>query len=123
MYVFFCVRCTIVIEHYDFGQIVINGKRYTQDLIIFPDRVADGWWRNEGHRLSINDLKDVVQAKPEVLIVGTGYSGLMKVPAEVKERMKSENIELIVENTREACKIYNRLAQTRNVVAAFHLTC
>lgn len=112
-----------MIEHYDFGQIVISGKRYTRDLIIFPDHVADGWWRNEGHRLSIDDLKDVLQAKPEVLVVGTGYSGLMKVPAEVKERLKSERIELIVENTREACKTYNRLSQSRNVVAAFHLTC
>lgn len=112
-----------MIEHYDFGEIKINGKQYTRDLIIFPDRVFEGWWRKEGHGLSIEDLKGVLETKPEVLIVGTGYSGFMKVSGEVKERLKSENVELVVEKTKEAWKTYNRLAQTKQVVAAFHLTC
>lgn len=112
-----------VIESYGFGRITIDGKQYTTDVIIFPDHVRDGWWRKEGHRLSIEDLKDVLQAKPEMLVVGTGYYGFMKVPNEVKEHLKSKKIELIVENTKEASKTYNRLASTKGVVAAFHLTC
>ena len=112
-----------MIEFYDFGQIVINGKRYTTDVIIFPDRIKDGWWRREGHRLSIDDIKEVVQAKPEVLIVGVGFHGYMKVPNEVKEYFASKKIKVIVENTREACKTYNRLAKSKRIIAAFHLTC
>ncbi|RLI30667.1 hypothetical protein DRO48_02760, partial [Candidatus Bathyarchaeota archaeon] len=45
------------IEAYGFGYIVVDGKRYTSDVIIFPDRVMDGWWRKEGHRLYVDDLK------------------------------------------------------------------
>lgn len=112
-----------MIEFYDFGEITVDGKRYTSDVIIFPDRVDDGWWRKEGHRLGIDDLKTVLEAKPEVLVVGTGYNGYMKVPSEVKEYLTSKKIELIVESTREAYKTYNRLASTKKVVAAFHLTC
>jgi len=112
-----------MIEFYDFGQIVINGKRYNSDLIVFPDRVRDGWWRKEGHRLHVEDLKDVFEAKPEVLVVGTGYPGLMKVPAETKEYVKSKGIELIAQNTREACETFNRLVKSRKVVAVLHLTC
>lgn len=113
-----------MIEFYDFGQITINGRQYTTDVIIFPDRVKDRWWRREGHRLSIDDLKEVVQAKPEVLIVGTGYHGCMDVPIEVTNFLASNKIELIVENSGEAWKTYNRLAkQSKRVVAAFHLTC
>jgi len=112
-----------MIEFYDFGQIQIDGKRYTTDLIIFPDHVLDGWWRKEGHRLSIDDLKDVLRDKPEVLIIGTGYNGYMKVPNDLREYLKSNKIELIVESTREAFKTYNRLASTKKVIAAFHLTC
>jgi hypothetical protein len=27
---------------------IINGKRYTSDLIVFPEKALSGWWR-EGH--------------------------------------------------------------------------
>lgn len=112
-----------MIDSYDFGRIVINGKRYNSDLIVFPDKVRDGWWRKEGHRLHVEDLKDVLEAKPEVLVVGTGYSGLMRVPSETRKYVESEGIELIAQNTTEACKTFNRLVKSRKVVAALHLTC
>lgn len=112
-----------MIESYNFGRIVIDGKRYTSDVIIFPDRVKDGWWRKEGHRLYIEDIQEVLKEKPDILVVGTGYAGLMKIPPETRERLKSEGIQLIAENTRKACKTYNRLSKSRRVIAALHLTC
>ena len=112
-----------MIDSYDFGRIVINGKRYNSDLIVFPDNVRDDWWRKEGHRLHVEDLKDVLEAKPEVLVVGTGYSGLMTVPPETRKYVESEGIELIAQNTAEACRTFNRLVKSRKVVAALHLTC
>lgn len=112
-----------MIDSYDFGRIVINGRRYTTDLIVFPDRVKDGWWRKEGHNLHIEDLDEAVQDTPEVLIVGTGHSGLMKIPAETREYVESKEIELIAQRTAEACKTFNRLVKSKKVVAALHLTC
>jgi hypothetical protein len=32
-----------VIEAYDFGVRVINGKSYTSDLIVYEEQVFDGW--------------------------------------------------------------------------------
>lgn len=112
-----------MIDSYDFGRIVIDGRRYTTDVIIFPDRVKGGWWRMEGHRLHVEDLEEVLRERPAVLIVGTGYSGLMRVPNEVRDFFESMGIELIAQSTREACKTFNRLVQSRQVVAALHLTC
>jgi hypothetical protein len=113
-----------MIESYDFGQIVINGRKYSSDIIILPDNtVKDNWWRKEGHKLCLEDLKEVFEAKPEVLVVGTGYNGFMKVSREVKDFAKSKNIKLVVENTRKAWQTYNRLRLSKKVVAAFHLTC
>jgi len=112
-----------MIEFYDFGQITIDGRRFTRDLIIFPDRVRDGWWRREGHQLSMHDLKEVVEAKPEVLVIGTGYNGYMDVPSDVRDFFASREIELVVEKTSEACETYNRLAKSKRAVAALHLTC
>jgi hypothetical protein len=112
-----------MIDSYDFGRIVINGRQYTTDVIVFPDQVKDGWRRKEGHSLHIKDLEEVVQKSPRVLIVGTGYSGLMKVPAETKEYIESKGIELIAQNTAGACKTFNSLVKFKKVVAALHLTC
>jgi len=113
-----------MIDSYDFGQIVINGRRYTSDVIVFPDRVREHWWRREGHRLHVKDIEGAVQEeKPEVVVVGTGYSGLMRVLPETENYVKSMGIELIVQDTREACKIFNRLVKSKRVIAALHLTC
>jgi hypothetical protein len=112
-----------MIDSYDFGRIVINGKRYNSDLIVFSDRVRDGWWRKEGHRLHVEDLKDVLEFKPEVLVVGTGYSGLMRIPLETRKYVESEGIEFLAQKTAEACETFNRLVKSRKVVAALHLTC
>ena len=112
-----------MIDSYDFGRVVINGKHYSNDLIIFRDKVRTSWWRKEGHRLHVEDLKDVLEAKPEVLVVGTGYSGLMTVPPETRKHVESEGIELITQKTAEACKIFNRIVKSRKAVAVLHLTC
>ena len=113
-----------MIDSCDFGRIVIDGKQYTSDLIIFPNRVMSGWWRKEGHRLHINDLDEVVKEKTGVLIIGTGHSGLMKVPTETKEFMEGKGFELIIQPTEEACKTYNSLVKSgKRILAALHLTC
>lgn len=113
-----------MIDSYDFGQIVIDGRCYTSDVIVFPDRVRDKWWRREGHRLHVEDVEGAVrEEKPEVLVVGTGYSGLMKVLPDTEKFLKSEGVELVVQSTREACKTFNRLVKSKRVIAALHLTC
>ena len=115
-----------LIESYDFGFIVIKGRRYTSDVIVFPERVVDGWWRREGHRIYVDDLKEIFthEPKPKVLLVGTGYYGLVKVAPEVQNTLKSQGIELVAQPTREACRTYNQLLKSnRRVAGAFHLTC
>jgi hypothetical protein len=66
---------SIPIDSYRFGQIVVNGQAHHKDVIILPDRVVGGWWRKEGHLLSLDDLQAVIEAAPEVLVVGQGQTG------------------------------------------------
>lgn len=112
-----------MIENYDFGQIFINGEKYNSDLIIFKDHIYDSWWRKEGHNLCIDDITEIIDKKPDTLIIGTGYYGLMKVSEELIKYLESNNIEVIIKKTKDACDEYNTLHQKKNVVAAFHLTC
>lgn len=111
------------IDSYSFGQIVINGQKYTSDVIVFPDRVQGDWWRDEGHELNLKDITGIINVNPDILLVGTGAPGLMKVLPEAEREAEVRNIQLIVQPTGEACDIYNQLSQTQRVVAALHLTC
>ena len=112
-----------MIENYRFGHIEINGKEYTSDVKIFSDHVQAKWWRTSGHLLTINDVENILQNPPEVLIIGTGSAGVMKVPEEVQQKIRKQGIELIVERTGDACNTYNELENSKQVVAALHLTC
>ena len=106
-----------MIDSYDFGVMVINGKRYTSDVIVFPEKIIDGWWRREGHKVYTEDLK-------EILVIGTGYYGLMKISPEASEALKSHEIELVAQPTGEAYQTFNKLLKSnKRVAGAFHLTC
>jgi hypothetical protein len=112
-----------MIEFYNFGRIVIDGKEYTSDVIIYPGRVDSSWWRKEGHRLQVVDIDKAIAEKPEILIIGTGASGLMEVSKEVESYITSKGIRLMVDTTKKACQAYNRLSQSSKTIAALHLTC
>jgi len=113
-----------MVEEYRFGKIVIDGVAYDHDVIIHPGGVRPNWWRKEGHRLHPEDIREVLEeAKPEVLIVGKGKYGLMKIPEETQKYVESLGIELQALNTDEAVRAYNELASKRRTVGAFHLTC
>jgi len=112
-----------MIQSYSFGKITIDGKEYTSDLIIYKNTINDKWWRKEGHNLHLEDLVDVLNENPKILIIGTGAYGLMKVPSELIKYLNEKDIRVIVKKTEVACTEYNKFLQTEDVVALFHLTC
>ncbi len=52
------------IDHYEFGRILVDGREETRDLIIPPDRVVRNWWRQQGHALVVDDLREVLDELP-----------------------------------------------------------
>lgn len=111
------------IEDYSFGKMLIGGKTYTSDLIIYPDCIDDNWWRSEGHLLQMPDLEDIIARGPEIVVVGTGYMGVMRVPEEIGRQLLERNILLYVARSGKAVEIYNNISGDKKVIAAFHLTC
>jgi hypothetical protein len=112
-----------MIDSYSFGSITVNGKRYTSDVIIYPDRVDSSWWRRQGHNLCMEDLREVIQCKPEVLVIGQGKPGRMAVGADLVDKLNQRGIQVHSAPTGKAVKLYNRLSPEKKVVAALHLTC
>lgn len=111
------------IDSYSFGRLVVDGRIYTSDVILYPERIDASWWRKEGHRLEAEDLAEVVAARPHILIIGTGYSGVMTVPRETLDFLAAKGIIVRVERTGTAVEAFNKLQGKTSVIAALHLTC
>ncbi len=101
-----------------------DGMNLCKDLKIIEDRIIENWWRKDGHRVDTGDITDILAASPEVLVIGTGYAGFMKVSDSLDSALKNRNIRLIAEKTPQAVKTFNELhSRGKSVAAAFHLTC
>ena len=109
------------IQEYSFGKMNIDGKIYAEDLIIFPDKIKDNWWRKEGHLLQLNDLNEVWN-NCKKLIIGKGYDGMMEISNDVKKKCKELRIKLVFGKTKEMVKEYNN-SDKEKTIAGFHLTC
>ena len=113
-----------MIEACAFGIIMIDGKKYTSDLIIYPDgRVEDRWWRKNGHRLSEEDIRGLIASMPRVIIAGSGVSGQMRVEPELEALLADKGIRFVSKPNQKAMEIYNELSASEEVGACFHLTC
>ena len=113
-----------LVDEYEFGRIVLDGRTYERDVIVTPSRVVSPWWRREGHALVLDDLREVAEEEVEHVVIGTGYSGMVKVSREVLEFFRKRGVEVHVADTRRAVKIYNELVRKGfRVMGAFHLTC
>ena len=111
------------IEDYQFGQMVVDGRPHTRDLILLPDRVMANWWRKEGHRLAVTDVQVVIDAAPEIAVIGTGAYGRMRVPQVIRRAFRAAGIDLHVARTGDAWEVYNNLRERHATAGAFHLTC
>jgi hypothetical protein len=111
------------IDAYQFGQITISGAAYRKDVIILPQRLITSWWRREGHLLQEADLSEVLEAKPDLLIIGQGAYSRMQVASEAERALNAAGIEWIAMASEQACQEYNRKVRECNAAAAVHLTC
>lgn len=112
------------IGHYSFGAVTIDGARYNNDVIIYPGGIEE-WWRREGHLVQIADITAALAGNPDVLVIGTGHSGMMRVAPEVRQACSDQGVRLEIHHTAKACTVFNRLAGEgrETVIAALHLTC
>jgi hypothetical protein len=118
-----------MIEKYQFGQIIIDGREYTGDVQVRPGEVLE-WWRKQGHTVMIRDIEGPVSRSkvegkwPETIVIGTGFDGKLAVPDQVIEHARGYGTEIIIEKTDVAKNKYNYLeSQGKDVLGLFHLTC
>ncbi len=115
-----------MIESYSFGSMVVDGEKYSDDLMIHDGEVKSGWVRGRGHLLRPGDLTWIVDRQPDLLVVGTGSSGRMRIGDGVGKFLADKGIDIWSGKTKKAADHFNDERKERGeeeVAGAFHLTC
>src|SRR2546425_9859078 len=90
------------IEDYEFGKVTVDGNEQRKDLIVLPGRVVSNWRRKDGHSLVMEDLEEVPDDLPELLILGTGHDGQMRPKPQTIDELRERGIQVEVMPTGEA---------------------
>jgi len=112
-----------MIDQFEYGTIVIDGKSYGSDVIIFPDGTVEQWERKDEHVLRPKDVKKLVKARPEAVIFGLGTVRNMMVRPQTEKRLQEAGIKVMLYKTQKACETYKELRGQRRIAAILHITC
>jgi len=111
-----------------FGQITVNGTTYMHDIVIDVNgnaRRRSGIAKNiygTDHQVCTEEIKDLLQGKPEAIIIGTGqYGSCQRFEAGVQRECQRNNVRLIVEKTPSAIKTFEAMPGKK--AALFHVSC
>ena len=110
-----------VITAYDDNSVSINGKPFSQSLIISAKKLHEDWSLRTIESLQTNHIDEVLAFKPELIIIGTGNR--LTFPAvEVYAAIIQQGIGVDFMDTGAACRTYNILmSEGRDVVAGLIL--
>jgi len=109
------------INSFRFGSLIIDRKKYENDMIIYWDGEISP--RESSHTFSKSELIDLLLKGPETIIVGTGTAGCVNIEENTEKFARLKNIEFIVKKTPEAVEEFNKLSKNKKVVAVIHVTC
>ena len=123
-------------EETGFGYVVIAGRRYDHDVVVYPDgrverRTAKHRSKPEADRyqhtpLSGRELAYYIErsgAKPDCVVVGTGQSGAMKVTPEAAELASRIGARLVAVETSRLPKACGELRGCERPLIVIHVTC
>ncbi len=114
----------VKIEKIEFGNIEIEGKNYGgKDLYVYWDGEINE--RIKSHIFSKREFLDLLKRRDfDVIIVATGFYGVVKIEREVFSLAKKGGKELLTLKTEEACKTFNNLVEEgKKVLLVLHSTC
>jgi hypothetical protein len=113
-----------MINDYKFGSIIINNQEYRHDVLVSWQEDVSDWTRKESHNISLPDIKKALAKKPDLIVVGTGESGVAQLQEKTRKEILNKGIKLVLDKTPEAIKAFNILKKKDlRVVGLFHLTC
>jgi len=118
------------IEHFSWGCFIINGEEHSSDngvgknILVHGEKVLK-WKKGKGHHLSRSSFDQIKDQEIDILIIGIGVYGAIIVDDDLRRYfMKLGISRVIIDNTPEACDIFNSLLEEDdNLCLVAHGTC
>ncbi len=87
--------------------------------------VVSAWEERKGHRVKRLMVRRALDAEVEILVIGNGANGALKVQEKNRQAIADSGIErLIIKKTPEACADYNQLMREgKHAALLAHGTC
>lgn len=109
------------IDNSYFGSIIIDGRKFDGDVVISWDGRIES--RPGSHTFTKVDLNELLMRDPEVIVVGTGTVGNVKVEPAAEVAARLAGIELIAKLTPAAISEFNRHVRRKRAIGVMHVTC
>ena len=120
---------TMPIDETTFGAIMINGKTYDHDVIIRLSGAVEKRRKRlskemygTSHIISKAEAKFVFEDGCELLIVGAGQDGNVRLSPEANDYFDKKRCRVVLQRTPEAILTYNKSPQKKKA-ALMHVTC
>lgn len=118
-------------EEYRFGMVKFGNEKYQHDIVVYVNGKIEKRDKNPSRRkygtshvLCAEEIQDLLDEEPEVLVVGSGQSGILRVGEDARKLLSVKNVELVDLPTQKAIVKFNNLKDMgRKVAAVIHVTC
>jgi len=116
------------IERSEFGNITIDGQTYPHDVIIslagkIKKRKKKLSKKEYGtsHIISKAEAKSIFEKGCDLLVVGTGQEGQVRLSAEASQYLAKKGCAVVLQPTQEAIRRFNQ--STAKKIGLIHVTC
>jgi hypothetical protein len=116
------------IEATTFGSITVDGQKIGNDVVLRLDGSVKKRKKKlskriygTSHTISLDEAKHVYEKGVELLIVGTGQYGLVRLSEEAEAYLRERSCQTKLDATPEAIGIWNEAKG--KVIGLFHVTC
>ncbi len=114
------------IDHISWGRLE-TGDGSFKDAKLFPGGAREWDWNETGtnHEPGIQpaDVEELLEHGVEVVVFGQGFYGRLGVCEETLRMLKEKGITAHAQQTEDAVRLYNDLAESEKVGALIHSTC
>lgn len=108
--------------------VTIEDKSYSKDLYVRADSKIKEFTgllskatSGTEHTVSAKELRKICKKKPDILIIGAGRSGLLKMPPAAEAFLKKERVSFRVLPSPKAVRLYNSTKKRKALL--LHLSC
>ena len=99
------------------GRLRIGDTDVTDHVVLFRDTVDTTWTPANRDDVCADDLRELIDARPEMIVLGTGWTAALP-PRDLVFTLAKKGIGIEVMDTPAACRTYNILVSEDRDVAA-----